>query len=85
MPNTSVKGSVGVGYGRLRPAIIRDRRSAVRKVMTRVAYAGGVVPSSFCLMEDAPLSAAETRKVVRGDCGAGAAVDRVAATFWLSG
>ena len=53
--------------------------------MTRVAYAGGVVPSSFCLMEDAPLSAAETRKIIRGDCGAGAAVDRVAATFWLSG
>ena len=53
--------------------------------MTRVAYAGGVVPSSFCLMEDAPSRVAETRKVFRGECGADAAVGRAAATFWLSG
>ena len=49
--------------------------------MTRVAYAGGVAPSSFCLMEDAPSSVAETRMVIRDDCVAGAVAGRATAVF----
>ena len=79
-PAPSVKGSVGAGYGRPRSAIIRDRRSPVREVMTRVAYAGGVAPSGFCLMEDTPSSVTETRgMLIRGVGAAGAVRGRATA------